>query len=253
MKISAEALARMVAARKARGNYAVSESARMKISASLKGRKKPPRTKEHAAKIGAALKGRKLSEAQRRRCAEVLREAHKSEKWLAATREFSKTRIGVPQKLESILKRTATRRERGGFIVKQHVRDIVGKVSRNRVRSIEERMKISKSLMGRKRDQEIGRRAGATRIARRTKPYPEKRQKDPRYKPWRLAVLKRDLFTCKMCGLVDEGNHAHHLKGWSSSPELRYSVENAITLCVSCHARHHHEERRKDKANGKAV
>lgn len=253
MKISDEAIARMVATRKARGSYVVSEAAKSKISASLNGRKKPPRTIEHAAKIGAALKGRKLSEAHRLRCTEVLREARKSEKWLKATREYAKTRIGIKKNPESIAKAVATRKARGGFVILPHVREIIGMASRNRVRGAEERRKISESLKGRKRDPEIGRKAGATRIARRTKPYPEKRQKDPRYKPWRLAVLERDGFTCKMCGLVNKGNHAHHINGWSKAPELRYSIENAITFCASCHAKHHHEERRKDKDNGKLV
>lgn len=253
MKISDEALARMVATRKARGNYAHTEEQKLKISLSLKGRKKPPRTKEHAMKIAQSLRGRKLSQQHRERCAEVLREAHKSEKWLVATREFAKTRIGIPQKPESIIKRTETRMANGGFIVPQHVRDIVGYVSRNRIRSIEERRKISESLKGRKRDHEIGRKAGATRRARRTKPYPEKRQRDPRYYPWRREVLKRDEFACKTCGLIDKGNHAHHLKGWSEAPELRYEVDNAITLCGSCHARFHHKERRKERTNGLTV
>lgn len=250
MRISEEAIARMVATRKARGNYACTEEQKLRISASLKGRKKPQRTAEHSMKISMALRGKKLTPERRQRCAEVLREAHKSEKWLVATRKFSKTRIGVPQKPESIAKRTETRRARGGFIVPQHVRDIVGRVSRNRIRSLEERRKISESLRGRKRDPEIGRKAGETRRSRRTKPYPEKRQRDPRYYPWRRAVLKRDEYACRMCGLVNKGNHAHHIKSWNDAPELRYEVENAITLCISCHARHHHEERRKGRANG---
>jgi hypothetical protein len=246
MKISAEAMARMVATRKARGNYIQSEDVRRKISESLKGRKKPPRTKAHAAKIAMALKDRKLSPEHRARSAEVLREAHKSEKWLAATRAYAESRRGIPRKPETIMKMSATAKA-----MKRtnppHVRAIIGMVSRNRVRTIEERMKIAKSLRGRKRDPEIGRKVSATMLARRTKPYPGKRQKDPRYYPWRRAVMKRDGFACKMCGVVNKGNHAHHLKGWSEAPELRYEVENAITLCVSCHAAHHHEERRKER------
>lgn len=250
MRISDEAIARMVATRKARGNYACTEEQKLRISASLKGRKKPPRTAEHSMKISIALRGKKLTTERRQRCAEVLREAHKSEKWLASTRAYAESRRGVPRKPETIMKMSATRKARGNYVVPQHVRDLVGHISRNRVRTVEEREKIAAALRGRKRDPAIGQKAGKTRIARRTKPYPEKRQRDPRYYPWRRAVLKRDEYACRMCGLVNRGNHAHHIKSWNDAPELRYEVENAITLCISCHVRHHHEERRKGRANG---
>ena len=64
------------------------------------------------------------------------------------------------------------------------------------------------------------------------------RQND-QYKQWRLAVYRRDHFTCQHCGVKASGKGtivAHHIKGWQESPELRYVVENGVTLCRSCHA-----------------
>jgi 5-methylcytosine-specific restriction endonuclease McrA len=64
-------------------------------------------------------------------------------------------------------------------------------------------------------------------------------RQNERYKQWRLAVYRRDHFTCQKCGTKAHGKGtivAHHIKGWQDYPELRYVVDNGITLCRSCHA-----------------
>ena len=61
----------------------------------------------------------------------------------------------------------------------------------------------------------------------------------PEYKEWRMKVFLRDNFTCQFCGI--RGNQiggyleAHHNKSWTKYPELRFKVENGITLCKECH------------------
>ncbi len=64
------------------------------------------------------------------------------------------------------------------------------------------------------------------------------------YKDWRKAVWLRDNFTCKIANPDCKGRiEAHHILSWSNYPELRYQVNNGITLC---HA--HHPRKRKDEA-----
>jgi len=55
------------------------------------------------------------------------------------------------------------------------------------------------------------------------------------YKKWRLAVFTRDNFTCVNCQKVDGYLIAHHIKSWAKYPELRYKINNSITLCKNCH------------------
>lgn len=59
---------------------------------------------------------------------------------------------------------------------------------------------------------------------------------DPVYKKFRIEVLKRDNFRCRMCKSKTKSNlHVHHIKQWSKAASLRYDPSNGITLCKYCH------------------
>ena len=58
------------------------------------------------------------------------------------------------------------------------------------------------------------------------------------YKQWRKAVYKRDCYVCQNCG-TKKDLQAHHIKPWQRYPDLRYEVENGITLCRKCHLKAH--------------
>lgn len=66
-------------------------------------------------------------------------------------------------------------------------------------------------------------------------PKNQKGRNSPSYKEWRAAVFRRDNYTCQMCGKRGGNLNAHHKKPWAEFPELRFSVENGVTLCHSCH------------------
>lgn len=55
------------------------------------------------------------------------------------------------------------------------------------------------------------------------------------YKSWRSEVFERDKFTCQECGQVGGTLHAHHIKAFATHVELRFVVDNGITLCKNCH------------------
>lgn len=55
---------------------------------------------------------------------------------------------------------------------------------------------------------------------------------------WREAVFKRDNYTCQNCGSKEYLN-AHHIKEWAVNKELRFSVDNGVSLCEKCHGEIH--------------
>lgn len=69
-------------------------------------------------------------------------------------------------------------------------------------------------------------------IKDRTQIKLQDRKNNPRYKEWRRIVWTRDSYKCRIgneecCGRIE----AHHIIPWSESEELRYEVNNGITLC----------------------
>lgn len=52
---------------------------------------------------------------------------------------------------------------------------------------------------------------------------------------WRKAILIRDKFTCQLCGQIGHKLQAHHKKEWANFKELRYDLDNGVTLCEDCH------------------
>lgn len=55
------------------------------------------------------------------------------------------------------------------------------------------------------------------------------------YRLWREAVLARDHWNCQNCGQVNKVLHVHHIKSFAKYPELRFAIDNGITLCRQCH------------------
>lgn len=56
---------------------------------------------------------------------------------------------------------------------------------------------------------------------------------------WRNEVFVRDDFTCQHCGQKGGKLQAHHIKPFSTHPDLREDLDNGITLCVDCHKAEH--------------
>ena len=75
----------------------------------------------------------------------------------------------------------------------------------------------------------------------------KKRQErnDSAYVNWSKSVKKRDKYTCKINNDNCSGILiAHHILGWALHPELRYEINNGITLC-----KFHHPLKRKEEQN----
>lgn len=54
-------------------------------------------------------------------------------------------------------------------------------------------------------------------------------------KQWREKVFKRDHWICRECEQVGGKLRPHHIRPFAKYPDLRFDVNNGITLCKKCH------------------
>lgn len=66
-----------------------------------------------------------------------------------------------------------------------------------------------------------------------------KKRRSYKYRSWRQEVLIRDSYTCQHCGKQPAVLHVHHKKSFAGHPELRYELDNGISLCKECHLKAH--------------
>lgn len=107
-------------------------------------------------------------------------------------------------------------------------------------RSLEYRKKISVSLKGRPNPFTAGEKSNWWKGG--ITPINKKIRNSIQYKLWREAVFARDNYTCVWCRIRSKKGlgkrvilNADHIMPFSLYPELRFSVDNGRTLCVSCH------------------
>lgn len=99
-----------------------------------------------------------------------------------------------------------------------------------------------------KDDAEFKRRVFAAKVVKRGKdhwnwkggitPLTQRTRTSEEANAWKLAVLHRDNYACRVCQSKDN-LHAHHINSWAEFPEDRYILENGLTLCHSCHTQYH--------------
>lgn len=64
--------------------------------------------------------------------------------------------------------------------------------------------------------------------------YVEKLKK-PKWQRKRLEIMKRDDFTCQLCGDSESTLHVHHKIYKDGKAPWEYDDSNLITLCETCH------------------
>lgn len=105
-----------------------------------------------------------------------------------------------------------------------------------------EKFKIIRSLawMGSKNPNYIKDRTQLKRFDDTTKD-----RRSSAYGNWRKEIWKRDGFKCKINNKdCNDRIEAHHILGFTKYPELRYDINNGITLCHFHHPRVREEEKR---------
>ena len=192
-----------------------SEEAKRKISKALKGKHSSPKTEFKKGHI-PWHKGKKMSENFKEICRKRMLGHRLSEE--------TKKKISITHKGKKPYKMTEKIKRKMSEIRKGKPSNAKGKHWKL---TIETRKKLSKVKKGNKCYLWKG---GISKNYKR-------HYFDLDYKLWREAVFERDNYTCQKCGLRGSEGYltAHHIKSWISYPELRYEINNGITLCEDCH------------------
>lgn len=124
---------------------------------------------------------------------------------------------------------------KGGKQSKEHIAKRVQK-NIGQKRSEETRERMSKVHTGEKSSQWI---------FDRSQVKDQDRHIGSAYNHWRKTCKERDGKKCKIRNKDCKGQlEIHHILGWKDHPELRYEVNNGITLCHFHHPTKREEERR---------
>jgi hypothetical protein len=112
----------------------------------------------------------------------------------------------------------------------------IGEAHRGAIFTPERRRRISLALRGPN---------NASWIPDRSKLAPRHDRDLVAYAEWRMAVYQRDHFTCRIADSHCSGRiEAHHILPWRDYPDLRFAVNNGITLCHFHHPLKRSEEAR---------
>jgi hypothetical protein len=103
--------------------------------------------------------------------------------------------------------------------------------------SLETRQKMSKSRRGEKNWRWVKDRTQLVKSSHK--------HLDGNYREWASGVKKRDRWKCRLLSSDCSGRlESHHIFNWKEYPELRYLINNGITLCHAHHPRGRAEEKR---------
>jgi hypothetical protein len=112
---------------------------------------------------------------------------------------------------------------------KEEARNTCFKRWNNPVEAIKIRRKMSDSQRGRKGSNWQG------GISSKN----EKIRHGVEFRLWREAVFARDNWTCQKYNIKGGKLHPHHIKNFSKYPELRFAIDNGITLSEKAHKEFH--------------
>ncbi len=59
------------------------------------------------------------------------------------------------------------------------------------------------------------------------------------FRLWRESVFARDNWTCQKYGIEGYRLHSHHIQNFADYPELRFAIDNGITLSEKAHKEFH--------------
>ena len=116
-----------------------------------------------------------------------------------------------------------------GHKISEETRIKISKANKGRIVSKITRLKLSQIQKGEKAHNWKG---GITKEQ-------EQLRHGIEFRLWRESVFARDGWTCQKTGIKGGRLHPHHIQGFAQYPELRFAIDNGITLSEKTHKEFH--------------
>ena len=151
-----------------------------------------------------------------------LSEIHKGKRYSIKT-EFKKGQVSWSKGTKGVLKANS------GSFKKGHKSDNHGTGMKGHHHSEETRIKMSNSQKGEKNHAWQG---GLT-------PKRVEIRRGIEWGLWKDSILKKNDYICQKCLKRGGKLQPHHILNFSTHKELRFAIDNGITLCIDCHSLFH--------------
>jgi len=188
-------------------------------------------------------KSRKISEYLKKRYIEYPElKKQISEKLMGNTNGFQK---GY-QPSEEQNKKTSKRMKEDNPMWRAAAKKKISKLKTGKPRSEETKRKLREANLGKKLSEETKRKIGESEMGVRNSswkggitPQNVKIRNSIEMRLWRESVYARDNFTCQKYSIKGGKLIAHHIKNFAQYPELRFAIDNGITLSEKAHIEFH--------------
>lgn len=120
-----------------------------------------------------------------------------------------------------------------GRVVSEETKRKMSEVHKGKRASVETKIKRSESL------KKTYRTGGHPNWKGGINPVNDTIRKSLEYKLWHKACLERDDFTCQKTGQRGGKLRVHHINNFADFPELRFAIDNGITLSLEAHKEFH--------------
>jgi len=180
-------------------------------------------TKESRDKMSKSLSGRHLSEETKKKISEAnLRNGNAPPPaWGRPVSEETRKKIGDAQRGE--------KNHNFGKVTSDETKKKISESKLGVDKSIETRKKMSESKIGEKSPNWKG---GVT-------PHNKKIRQCLEMRLWRESVFKQDNWTCQKYKIRGGNVNAHHIEDFANNIDLRFDIDNGITLSEKAHREFH--------------
>ena len=186
-------------------------------------------SKETRLKMSLAHRGKKLSEEHKKKISKAhtgKKRAPFSVEW---RRKMSAWQTGIKRKPLSKEHKQKVGDANRGRVPSKETRKKISIANTGKKFTLEHRLKLSRAQSGEKGSNWKGGISNVNNVIRRS----------IEFCLWREAVFIRDDWTCQKTGVRGKKLHPHHIKNFSQYPELRFAIDNGITLSDKAHREFH--------------